>query len=65
MDWLKNLTEERRSSESGFTEAEARIRAEGGAYEIDLVADSEGKPISPVTVAAGDGTGFLRSSSHY
>ena len=60
MDWLEELAERRRAQSDTYAETEARIEAEGGGYEIDLVGDGDGNPvISPVLVAAGDASGVF------
>ncbi len=58
MDWLEELANRRRLSSETYSEAEAKIATEDGGYEIDLVADSSGQPLTqPVLVAAGDSQG--------
>ncbi len=54
MEWLEKLAERRRAKSATYAEAEARIEAEGGAYEVELVGDGNGNPLlSPVLVADG------------
>jgi hypothetical protein len=58
MDWLEELAERRRKQSATYDDAETRIEAEGGGYEIELVGDGAGNPlISPVLVTAGDARG--------
>ena len=60
MDWLEELAAERRVQDPLFAEVEARIEAEDGGYEVELVADASGRPLSsPVLVAAGDAQGVF------
>ena len=61
MDWLEQLAAERREKDPSYAEVEARIEAENGGYEVELVGDASGHPLSsPVLVAAGDANGVYR-----
>lgn len=58
MDWLEELADRRRAQSPDYAAEEAKIEAEGSGYEVELVGDSEAKPLSsPVLVAAGDERG--------
>jgi hypothetical protein len=58
MDWLEELADRRRVKSTTFAALEANIEAEDGGYEVELVVDGEGKPLSsPILVAAGDAAG--------
>ena len=58
MDWLEELAEQRRLRSATYVDAESRIEAEDGGYEVELVGDGAGNPlVSPVLVAAGDANG--------
>jgi len=59
MEWLDELTEERRRQSPTYNEAERRIEALGGGYEVELVTDGFGNPLSsPELIAAGDANGI-------
>ena len=59
MDWLEELAAERRAKDPLFAEAEDRIEAEDGGFEVELVCDASGQPlVSPVLVVAGDTRGI-------
>ncbi len=58
MDWLEDLAERRRKLNSEYAEVEAQIEADDGGYEIELVTDETGAPLtSPILVAAGNSKG--------
>ena len=47
MDWLERLAAERRATDPDYAEIEARIEAEDGGYEVELVGDASGTPLVP------------------
>jgi hypothetical protein len=58
MGWLDELAKQRRFRSTTYADAELRIEAEDGGYEVELVGDGAGNPlVSPVLVAAGDSKG--------
>lgn len=61
MDWLEELAESRRAKSPTYSEAETRIEAEDGGYEVYVVTDGTGKVlVSEELVAAGDAKGVYR-----